>query len=263
MNHPRKFRLNIYVHPQDQRQGIGSLLFDQLARELRPFEPVAYQARAYEDDVHTVRFLARRGFVEDFRQWESHLDTAAFDAERWRSIEEGIRARGIAIATLAELADDAGRDRRLYDLELETSADIPSPDSVRNSLWPRDEHRFHRYVDLVLRDPDRAPWTYLVAVKEGEYIGLSYGTEEPAAGSFDIDFTGVKRAYRGLGLATALKVRGIELARARGYGTVRTWNDTANAPILALNDRLGFVRQPSLIFFDKALVEGGQSTPSG
>jgi GNAT superfamily N-acetyltransferase len=248
--HPQKFQLIICVHPGYRRQGIGSRLYDHLVRELQRFGPIAFQARAYEDDSSTLDFLAHRGFVEDFRQWESHLSVAGFDLERWQVLENRVRAQGITIATLADLTADVDRDRRLYDLEIEVDADVPSPDSVRNSLWPRDENRFRRYSDLVLHDPDRPPWTYLVAIKDGEYIGLSYGEADPENGIFDIDMTGVSRGYRGMGVATALNVHSITGARAQGYTTIRTWNDTANIPILRLNTKLGFVRQPSLIFFE-------------
>jgi len=248
--HPRKFQLIICVHPDHQGRGIGSMLYDHLVRELQPFEPIAFQARVHEDESDSLRFLAKRGFEEDFRQWESDLDVASFDLERWRAVEDRARARGISIVTLAELAADVHRDRRLYDLEVETDSDIPSPDSIRESLWPRDENRFQRYADLVLNDPDRSPWTYLVAVKDGEYIGLSYGDEDRENRVFDIDMTGVRQAYRGMGVATALKVRGVAWAREHRYATIRTWNDTANVAILALNEKLGFVRQPALIFFE-------------
>jgi GNAT superfamily N-acetyltransferase len=251
--HPRVFRLIICVAPNHQGQGVGSMLYEHLVHELRPFEPVAFQARAHEDEINALRFLRGRGFREDFRQWESHLDVSEFDVDRWRAVEDRVRTLGVQIATLADLAADMDRDRRLYDLEVETGGDVPSPDSVRKSQWPRDENRFQRYADRILNDPDRPPWTYLVAVKDGEYIGLSYGEGDPESRIFDIDMTGVRRAYRGMGVATALKVRGIAQARAGGYATIRTWNDTANAPILALNDKLGFVRQPALIFFEKPL----------
>lgn len=253
MYHPRKFQLIICVHPHFQGQGIGSMLFEHLARQLQPFGPIAFQARTHEDENRSLRFLTSRGFKEDFRQWESHLDVSGFDADRWSAVEERVRTMGIRIVTLADLAADVNRDRRLYDLEVETDADVPSPDSVRNSQWPRDENRFQRYAERILNNPDRPPWTYLVALKEGEYIGLSYGERDLDSRIFDIDLTGVRRAYRGLGVATALKVRGIVEARTHGMATIRTWNDTSNRPILALNDKLGFVPQPALIFLEKPL----------
>jgi RimJ/RimL family protein N-acetyltransferase len=65
--------------------------------------------------------------------------------------------------------------------------------------------------------------------------------------------TGPRREYRGRGLARALKLRTIEYARAQGKREIRTWNDTLNAPMLAINVKLGFVRQPAWITFEKIL----------
>jgi mycothiol synthase len=67
--------------------------------------------------------------------------------------------------------------------------------------------------------------------------------------------TGVGRAYRGLGVATALKVRGITCAREHGYATIRTLNDITNMPILGSNDKLGFVRQPALVFLKAPVAD--------
>ena len=46
-----------------------------------------------------------------------------------------------------------------------------------------------------------------------------------------------------------------------GLSNVRTWNDTINQPILALNQALGFVHQPALIFFETANVSGEPAAP--
>lgn len=63
----------------------------------------------------------------------------------------------------------------------------------------------------------------------------------------------MKREYRGRGIATALKVRTVEYARGRGYRQIRTENEIHNAPMIAINDRFGFQRQPVWITFWKDL----------
>ena len=59
--------------------------------------------------------------------------------------------------------------------------------------------------------------------------------------------TATRTEVRGRGIALAMKLRVIRFALERGYKTIRTDNDTRNAPMLAINDKLGFVRQPALI----------------
>lgn len=60
------------------------------------------------------------------------------------------------------------------------------------------------------------------------------------------------RAYRRQGVALALKLRGIAYAKQHAYTTLRTSVDATNTASLALNERLGFVKQPAWIIFTKA-----------
>ena len=52
--------------------------------------------------------------------------------------------------------------------------------------------------------------------------------------------TGVKRAYRGRGIASALKRAEIAWAKREGFRTLETFNDEENAPIRALNEKHGY-----------------------
>lgn len=58
--------------------------------------------------------------------------------------------------------------------------------------------------------------------------------------------TGVDRAHRGHGVAQALKLLAIRCARRYGAIYIRTHNDSENAPILAINRKLGYQPQPGL-----------------
>ncbi|PZS07587.1 MAG: hypothetical protein DLM70_03385, partial [Chloroflexi bacterium] len=234
--HPRKFQIIVYFHPDRQQHGLGGALYCHVARTLSRFDPIAFQARAREDEAVCLRFLEARGFLEDFRTWESHLDVLAFDPLPWRSVETRVRAESIRIVSLADLAGDPDRDGTIYDLEWETSRDIPSPPSItpnREELTVEERDvQFARYREGVLNGPDYPAGAFLVALRDGEYVGLSYGEADPERRVLDIDVTGVRLAYRGRGIAQALKVRGIAYARENGYRTIRTWNDTVNRPIL-------------------------------
>lgn len=69
--------------------------------------------------------------------------------------------------------------------------------------------------------------------------------------------TGVRREWRGHGLGLALKLAAARAALARGFTHSHTGNHTGNAPMLAINDRLGFTREAATVTLKRA-VEGGQ-----
>ncbi|WP_335978585.1 MULTISPECIES: GNAT family N-acetyltransferase [Streptomycetaceae] len=78
-----------------------------------------------------------------------------------------------------------------------------------------------------------------VAVVDGEVAGLviaqTDGERHYASGG-----TGIRRAFRGRGLAKAAKAHSLHLARAKGYREASTTNDDGNAPMLAVNIWLGY-----------------------
>jgi RimJ/RimL family protein N-acetyltransferase len=58
--------------------------------------------------------------------------------------------------------------------------------------------------------------------------------------------TGVDRAYRGRMIALALKLLTIQYAKERGAEAIVTNNDSQNAPMLAVNRKLGYVPRPGI-----------------
>ncbi len=55
--------------------------------------------------------------------------------------------------------------------------------------------------------------------------------------------TGVVASYRGRKIALALKLLAIRYAWSHGAKTIRTHNDSLNAPMLAINRKLGYQPQ--------------------
>jgi GNAT superfamily N-acetyltransferase len=61
------------------------------------------------------------------------------------------------------------------------------------------------------------------------------------------DLTGVLRAWRGKGVAAALKRTQIAWAKENGYAKLETANEVRNEPIRRLNERHGYVVEPGEI----------------
>ncbi len=60
----------------------------------------------------------------------------------------------------------------------------------------------------------------------------------------------------------ALKLATIGYAREHGYTMIKTWNATVNEGMLAINGKLGFVRQPAWIEFEKTFPSSPAVTRS-
>ena len=63
----------------------------------------------------------------------------------------------------------------------------------------------------------------------------------------DHDMTAVARAWRGRGVAGALKRATIGWAIRSGLDYLETGNDDSNAPMRAVNQRLGFKPRPDVV----------------
>jgi len=69
------------------------------------------------------------------------------------------------------------------------------------------------------------------------------------------DMTAVARAWRGRGIALALKRATIGWAIRHGLAYLETGNDPDNAPMRAVNARLGFRPRPDEVTMRGALVD--------
>lgn len=92
-----------------------------------------------------------------------------------------------------------------------------------------------------------------IAADGDRFVGTTRMTLNADTGSMYITFTGVDPEYRGRGIALALKLLAVEKARQLGVRYLRTNNDSQNAPMLAVNQKLGYVPQPGLYVLLKDL----------
>lgn len=247
--HPQRFWLDVSVHPDHRGRGLGSRLYDLVTDHLAPFEPIKFVTMVFEPHAEARRFVERRGFVEEIREWESRLDLTTFDATLYAGWPARLAEPGLVVRTLTELADDPRRDAKLHQLEHVLNGDMPSPDPVTPvslDRWREDN----------LNNPNLLPDGWKVAVDtraDNRYVGLSSVWASQAEPGLNVGLTGVVRDHRRRGIALALKVAVAEWAQAQGYPAIKTWNATTNDGMLAINTRLGFVRQPAWIGYGRHL----------
>ena len=255
---PDKYRVDVTVHPEHRRRGHGSGLHDELLATARSRGAIAVQAAAKESMADGVAFLAARDYRERKRDWESRLFVRTFDFARFAGADERVANQGIRITTLAaERQRDPEVLRKAYELSQGCSRDVPGVD-------PATPLPFEEWQRNVIEAPSHLPDAYFIAIDEaGRYLGLSdleSSLDDPTF--LWQGLTGVRREARGRGIAMALKLRTVRYALDKGVEHIKTWNDQRNQPMLAINEALGFERQPAWIVYEKDLSGSSQSRPS-
>jgi GNAT superfamily N-acetyltransferase len=247
--HPRKFQLSLIVDPPFFGRGIGRRLYDLVVGEVQQHDPSALDEWTRVDWACRVGFLERRGFVEDMRMWTSTLDLMAFDPSQFAEDVIAVEARGIQLRSWADLGlDDPTLRQRIFAMWLAVREDVPMPPNDK-----RIDTSFEEWQERTMR-PDLLPAGYFVAIDGEQVVGTSQLWLSPEPAELRTGTTGVRREFRRRGIAQALKVRSLAFAKEQGYLRVATENETNNQGMIAINDRLGFVKQPAYAHYLKSFV---------
>lgn len=251
--HPDRYRTRLNVHPQWQHRGIGRALMERMLAELRARGAKWVKAYAREDFARSVAFLNRFGFFEYARGFESRLDVQHCDLDAFAEYPRKVAALGIALTTLQEeLQRNPLCLPAVY--EMHCILDMGAPRDDPGLPTPPTYADFRRSsIDSPMALLDG----YFLA-KFGEvYIGESVLKRSDADGTWlHQELTGVIPECRGQGIATALKLRIVAYATAGGYRVIQTHNSSKNGPMLAINGKLGFVRQPAWVEFQRTFAAG-------
>ncbi len=135
--------------------------------QLAPLEPVTIVAHTREDRPDGVRFLTRRGSVQQMRAPVSHLDVEAFDPAPFAAKIARVEALGVRILTLGEIAEtDHDWKEKFWELDWELLQDVPSPDPFTRLSLASFETR-------VLESPGFNPDGIVIALEGDRWLGMS------------------------------------------------------------------------------------------
>jgi GNAT superfamily N-acetyltransferase len=212
--------------------GVGSALLTELSGWARPLGYRELTAPVKEDDPASLAWAERRGFVEVGRNSLLVLDLTAIETPRVEAPD------GVEIVSWAERP---GTERAMYEVAREAYPDVPGEDDA--VVAP-----FEEWLSMDMQGAGDRPEATFLALAEGEvvaYAKLSLSRARPEVAMHDM--TGVRRAWRGRGVARALKAAEIAWAKESGYERLETQNEERNEPIRRLNERFGYVVTPGTV----------------
>ncbi|NIK71337.1 MULTISPECIES: GNAT family N-acetyltransferase [unclassified Paenibacillus] len=228
----------LIVHPEFRGKGVGTAIYGALhawAQEVKASRLMNYNMK--ETDESSLAFAEKRGYIRERLTFESVLDLGEYAADERQLASIGDAERsGIRFVTLAE---EPGEDneRKLHELYQITHRDIPG--YTGEYPW------FEEWKKWTLGLPGVRPeWIHIA--KDGErYVGVVSLQHNEQTGAMYHEYTGVLPQYRGRRIALALKLLGMQSAKAAGAPYLRTHNDSANIPMLRVNrDLMGFRAEP-------------------
>jgi GNAT superfamily N-acetyltransferase len=213
------------VSVEHRRRGVGTRIYEVASWWARERGLDRIEVPVLDNDPESLAFAQKRGFVQERREKGVVLDLEGVEPPPVEPPE------GVEIVTWAERPDTA---RGMYEVACEAYPDVPG--------FEEDEvEPFEDWLAHDMQGSGDRPDATFVAVAGDEVVGyakFSITAARPTTAAHDL--TAMKRAWRGRGIARALKATQIGWAKANGFEQLQTRNDERNAPIRRLNAEFGY-----------------------
>jgi RimJ/RimL family protein N-acetyltransferase len=218
-----------------------TFLWRWVAAEAEASGSLKLEAYAGEDEPMVIEALERAGFDRDRLEkvWELDLEEQGPRLEREAAEANSKMAEGgIRLSTLAEWNDQDALVK-LHALDRRTRKDIPT-------TFPILAEAFEDFVRRTAA-PDRPHDRWWIALDGARPVAMSYLRFPPVRGSVWTGYTCSDPEYRGRGIARAVKLQSLGQAAEQGVPFVYTDNDSENAPMLHINEKLGYRACPGFV----------------
>lgn len=223
---------DIYVLTEHRRNGVGDALYRAVSAWAAARDAAELRASVTEGDDESLAFAEQRGFTEVSRDLLVELELDAIEEPQVEPPKD------IEIVPWAERPELA---RGLYEVAAEAWPDIPGTED--DGIEP-----FEEWISAHMQGSGDDPRAVFVALAGDEVVGYAkFALWDASPDEAYHDLTGVKRAWRGRGIAKALKQTQIAWAKREGYKRLLTANELRNEPIRRLNDEFGYKPIPGRI----------------
>ncbi|MBV7327813.1 GNAT family N-acetyltransferase [Chloroflexi bacterium TSY] len=251
-NYPGKHNWDFHVHPDHDFNMIAPQMYDHMMAKIMERKPTKISSGTHSDKTERIAFMEAQGYKLSQTEPTSLLDVTAFDPSAFQKAVDRADEAGINICSCAQLKKiDPHWKQKLYELRWEIAQDVPSTDPPKKQPFevfakqqddPIAVNLSTRYVAVDTTKATEGDIGAYVAVSN-----LDYNRVNKVKGHTGL--TGVARAYRRKGIATAIKVHALSQAKADGIEIIDTDNDENN-PMLDLNIQLGFKPGPSWLDYE-------------
>ena len=246
LSNPELGELELGLHLLPAHLDTAEAVYKKVLQVALPLEPKLLRVSAKEN-LWAYSFYLGQGFTEFDRMFSSSLHLKSFDAAPFAPLLEKAGNAGLEIGTLASELVNPRFARRYYNAIVEILHDVPAA----TALQPWD---FETWQERTLQGPTFYPEAEFIGFIGTEIAGVSQLLRSSRDSTIQTGLTGVRRAYRRLGIAVALKVAAAQFAQNNGFKFIRTTNHVINRPMLAINEAIGFVKDPATVYLRKAVV---------
>ncbi|MEV0651206.1 GNAT family N-acetyltransferase [Phytomonospora sp. NPDC050363] len=210
--------LDVAVRPESRRRGVGALLMARA--EQHHAEIGGRVARGNAAEEAGLAFAAKHGFATGriARVSRCSLDELPARVEAPADVEV------VSLSSVEDL-------RVLYETDSLAARDIPGD-------HPIVPFSFEHWKARLLDDPRLDHELSTICVVEGTVTAMAY--LQRVGDRVHSSYTGAHPGFRGRGHATLVKSHALHAARSAGATEAFTSNDATNAPMLAVNARLGY-----------------------
>jgi GNAT superfamily N-acetyltransferase len=233
------------VPESDQSNGLLATMWNWIAEQAIEDGARVLHAYAADDEPEVVKTLGELGYKLDRREkvWQLDLTQhgrrllAEAKAARAKMKDEDIE--------LIPLSEWSGLEtlKKLHALNERTLQDVPTSVPILAQSFANFQER--------MRAPD-LPHDRLWIARHGDRaVALSFLRFPPVRGNVWTGYTCSHPDYRGRGIARAVKLQSLGQAVELGIPFVRTDNDSENAPMLHINETLGYDPRPGFNSFEK------------
>ena len=207
----------VTVAPEQRGRGLGRALADVALEHAGANERIVCEV---EDAAAARRFAESRGFGQTFVRRYSAVDP--------RTVEVAPLPEGFSLVPFTKLDP-----KDVFEVDLATAADVPLDE-------PMDAMQLDQWLLDYWTHPDMDLAASFAVCSEGRPVAITYLRRDPATARALNDYTATLPAFRGRGLARVVKAAALRAGAEGGTTVVFTQNDETNAPMLAVNERLGY-----------------------